>query len=190
MGRARSSRSWLILSLLSTLCLALVASGALTGCERFRSLTTSEPQRLLEEARAVLEGATPYSTESKVEACETAWPSLKRIGTEYPESAEGFRLASWCLRTVYNFRRYHVPDSPFVTSEPGFMLEWLMHFFGGEFPQEQVDQLLVGMPYSLFEEFQLSAASRPELARWTMDAKRENGRVEYIRVSSAEPGPL
>jgi hypothetical protein len=161
----------------------------LTGCERLRSLTSGEPQRLLEEARLTLEKGDPQFNESMVEACEAAWPPLKRIGSEYPESAastEAFRIASWCLRTVYNFRRYHVPDSPFVTSEPGFMLKWLVHFFDDEFPQEQVDQFLLGMPFALFRELQASAEMHPELARWKMDAKRENGRVEYVRASPAE----
>jgi hypothetical protein len=119
-----------------------------------------------------------------VEACEAAWPSLKQIGFEHPESAESteaFRLASSCLRTLYDFRRYTRPDSPFVTSEPDFMLEWLMFFFDAEFPQEQVDQLLVGMPYSLFQKLQASA--EPELARWQMRAKRENGRTQTVRAT-------
>lgn len=185
MSRTRFSSSRLQLSLLCILCTALVA---LTGCERLRSLATSEPQRLLEEARITLDKSNPHSSESKVEACEAAWPTLKRIGSEHAESAESteaFRMASWCLRTVYNFRRYHVPDSPFGTSEPGFMLEWLVHFFDDDFPQEQVDQLLVGMPYKLFLEFQASSEDRPELARWTVRAKRENGRIEYVEATPA-----
>jgi hypothetical protein len=176
--------------LLPVLCVVLVALVATAGCERLRSLTTSESQRLLEEARTTLEESDPYSNESKLEACEKAWPSLKRIGSEHRESAEGaeaFRMASWCLRKVFNFRRWHVPDSPFVTSEPAFMLEWLVHFFdGAEFPQEQVDQLLLGMPYTMFLEFQESAEVRPQLARWTMYAKRENGRIEYVEANPAD----
>jgi hypothetical protein len=191
MDRARSPHGQLSQTLLSTLCVALMTLGMMAGCERLRSFASSEPQRFLEEARLSLEQADPYSTESKVAACEAAWRPLKRIGSEHPkstESTEAFRLASSCLKTLYDFRRYHVPDSPFVTSEPAFMLEWLVHFFDDRFPQEQVDQLLVGMPYSLFREFQASAESRPELARWTMRAKRENGRIEYVRASPAQNG--
>jgi len=44
------------------------------------------------------------------------------------------------------------------------------------------------MPYTLFLEFQASAELRPELARWTMRAKRENGRVEYVEASPTEMG--
>ena len=188
MGRIRSLYGLLRELRLSTLCIALAVLGGLAGCERLESFTTSGPRRYLDDARVALEKSSPYSTESEVKACEAAWPSLKRIGSRHPESAESteaFRLASGCLRRVYNFRRYHVPDSPFVTSEPGFMLEWLVHFFDDEFPQEQVDQLLVGMPFTLFLEFQASSEQRPELARWTMDAKRENGRVEYVEASPA-----
>jgi hypothetical protein len=173
------------------LCIALAALGVLAGCERLQSLTTGEPQQLLEDARIALEKGSPNSTESTVEACEAAWPALKRIGSVYPESAESaeaFRLASSCLKTLYYFRRYTVPDSPFVASEPDFMLEWLVHFFEDEFPQEQVDQLLVGMPYAMFREFQVSTEGRPELARWAMRAKRENGRTEYVRATPKASG--
>ena len=152
----------------------------------------SAPERLLEEVRLAFEKQNPADMESVVAACEEAWPSLKRIGTrhrESPEASEAFRIASSCLKRVYNFRRYTAPESPFVVSEPAFMLEWLAHFFAGEFPQEQVDQLLVGMPYTMFLEFRASSEDRPELARWEMRAKRDNGRVEYVRAipASAEP---
>jgi hypothetical protein len=174
------------------LCVVLLALALGAGCERLRSITTSDPERLLEEARIALANGSPNSSESMVGACEAAWPSLKRIGSEHRESAESneaFRLASWCLRKVYDFRRYHVPDSPFVTSEPRFMLEWLVHFFDDEFPQEQVDQLLLGMPYSLFRDFQAIAEGHPQLSRWTLHAKRENGRIEYVRATPAETDP-
>jgi hypothetical protein len=159
-----------------------VAAG-LAGCGEPASV------KLLADAQAALEDVNPQVTETVVAGCEAAWPSLKEIGRAHRDSAEApeaFRLASGCLRALYNFNRYTTPDSPWVTAEPAFMLDWLAVRCTGEaFCQKPAEQLLIGMPWQLFLDLQ----ERPELARWRLEAKRENGRVEWIKAAPAgDPG--
>jgi hypothetical protein len=69
------------------------------------------------------------------------------------------------------------------------MYFWLSQFFESpaRFPQQQVDLLLVGLPYDVFQEFAEYAKVRPRLFQfWGFEATADNGKTETI---TGIPGP-
>jgi hypothetical protein len=139
-----------------------------------------KPARLLEEGRAAVE-AGQY---------ETAWVHLKELRTRYPgrpEAAEAFPLAATALRKLYRKNLYVDPDSPWVTTEPGFVFDWLGSLFrDGEVAQAPLEQLMVDMPHPFFVALQTYAEGDERLGQWTFHAKFDNGMVERIRAERAQ----
>jgi len=151
---------------------ALVSLHALTGCALLGPL--NPPRRLLDQAHAAVEQHD----------LETAYQDLARIRKDHPhspESREAFPLAAAIFKRCYFRERYAHPDSLWVTTEPGFMLDWLDSFFvGPEFPQAEAEALFVGMHYGYFREFLAYAETHPELSRWTVRAEDDDGIIESI----------
>jgi hypothetical protein len=142
---------------------------------------SSEPERLLEEGRAA----------SRQKDLETAYGLLKRIRTEYPaspESDEAFSLAALLWKDLWYRDRYTQPDSVWRTSEPQFMFDWLASFFAGpgEFPLQEVDALLRGMPYSLYGDFVAYAGTHPELSGWVFRVEEDDGHIRSVTGERAQ----
>jgi hypothetical protein len=161
----------------AALCLALL--GWLAGCGALQGLL-DPPGRLLEGARESLERKD----------LDAAYRDLSEIRKRYPDSAESreaFPIAAAIFQRGYFRDRFSRPDSPWLTSEPGFMLDWFAAFLAGPvFPQAEAEALFVGMPYGFFREYLSLAESRPQLSRWTIRAEDDNGIIETI---VAGPGP-
>jgi hypothetical protein len=164
---------------LPLLCLAFAALAWLGGCAALSGLV-NPAGRLLAQAREAAERNDP----------DTAWAHLVEIRRRHPESPEcreAFPLAAAIFKWRYLRDRHARPGSPFVTSEPHFMLDWLTAYLGGpEFPQAEAEALFVGMPYGLFRDYLALAEGRPELARWAVRAEDDNGIIESI---ASEGGP-
>jgi hypothetical protein len=114
---------------------------------------------------------------------ETAYYRLKEIRAKHPgspESAEAFPLAAYCLKRLYTVHRFTDPESVWLNSEKLFLFEWTASYFGDEFPQQAVLELLVGLPYSFSQEFVAYAATRPESSRWQIRAEEDNGIVHSV----------
>lgn len=160
-------------------CLAFAALAWLTGCAALSGLV-NPAGRLLEQAREAIER----------KEFDTAYRDLAEIRKRYPgsaESREAFPLAAGIFKSSYLRQRHTQPDSPFVRSEPGFMLDWFAAFLAGpDFPQAEAEALFVGMPYGYFREYLALAESRPELSGWAIRAQDDNGIIETI---TAEGGP-
>jgi hypothetical protein len=156
----------------------------LAGCQQL-GLASDEPGRLLEEARANLEQKD----------LEAAYPHLRRIRTEYPESPEcdaAFPLAAGIWKELWYRDRYARPDSAWRTSEAEFMLQWLASYFEGaeEFPRKQVNDLLRSMPYSFYQEFAAYAAAHPQMSSWVLQAEDDDGRIRSVSGKRAQTPPL
>jgi hypothetical protein len=166
---ARSSR---------TLGIALLTLGLLAnlagGCRQL-GLGAEEPGRLLEEARA----------SSQQGDLETAYAHLKRIRMEHPESPESdlaFAQAARLWKELWFRDRYAQPESVWRISEPEFLFQWLASSFAGaeEFPRQEVEALLRGMPYSFYQEFAAYAAGQTELSGWVFQVEDDDGRIRSV----------
>ena len=117
---------------------------------------------------------------------ELAYRYLALIEALHPESAESrelFPAAAKLFKRAYFGNRISQPNSVWLTSEPAFMFHWLSFFFRDEeaFPQPQVDTLFVGMPVTLYDEFNIYAKNRPKyFSRWEMRVTDDNGRIESV----------
>ena len=144
--------------------------------------TAREPARLLEQAKLEL----------KLRKFEPAYDDLRAIRVKYPrspEAADAFALAAQAFHAMYARNRYQ-PDSPWTTTETRFMFEWLETFFGGdEFPQVSFERLIQGMPYAFYEDYLEFAATRPQLARWTLTVTKDNGLIDSIEAVRADAKP-
>jgi hypothetical protein len=145
----------------------------LVGCAALQGLT-DPPGRRLESAREALERKD----------LDAAYRDLAEIRKRHPDSAESreaFPLAAAIFQRSYFRDRFSRPDSSWLTSEPGFMLEWFASFLEGPaFPQAEAEALFVGMPYGFFREYLALAETRPELSRWAIRAREDNGIIEAI----------
>jgi hypothetical protein len=154
--------------------LALIALGCAT--------TPSEPARLLAQGKTLID-------EKK---WQESYEAFREIRSEYPhspEAADAYPFAARVFRLLYSRNRY-TPDSPWTTREPRFMFEWLETFFGGdEFPQIMVETLVQGMPYAFYEDYLEFAATRPELARWSLTVTKDNGLIDTIEAVRANAKP-
>jgi hypothetical protein len=154
-------------------CLALALISWLVGCA---ALGPNRPGRLLGEARSAVER----------QDLDAAWHDLVEIRKRHPDSAESreaFLLAAAIFQNRYYRDRHRQPATPWLTREPRFMLDWFASFLTGpEFPQAEADALFVGMPYGYFREYLALAETRPELSRWEMRARDDNGVIHEITV--------
>jgi hypothetical protein len=158
------------------LCLAFAALAGLGGCAALSGLV-NPAGRLLAEGRTALEENDH----------ETAWRRFAELRTRHPdtpECREAFPLAAAIFKFRYLRDRHARPDSPFVTTEPRFMLDWLAAYLEGpEFPRAEAEALFLGMPYGFFRDYLALAEGRPQLARWALRAEDDNGIIESIAAS-------
>ena len=165
---------------LPVLCLAFTALAWLGGCAALSGLV-NPAGRLLEQAHEAIEQRD----------LDSAYRHLAEIRKRYPDRAESrqaFPLAAAIFRRSYFHHRYRQPDSPWLTSEPGFMLDWFASFLEGpEFPQAEAEALFVGMPYGYFRQLLALAEARPELARWAIRADDDNGIIEAVAAEAGAP---
>lgn len=163
---------------IASLCLAFALLAGLTGCAAWQALV-NPPGSLLERAREALDRKD----------LDAAYRDLAEIRRRYPESEESreaFPLAAAIFQRSYYRDRFARPDSPWLTSEPGFMLDWFASLLESPaFPQVEAEALFVGMPYGFFREYLALAETRPELSRWKIVAAEDNGIIETV---TAEPG--
>jgi hypothetical protein len=158
--------------------LAFAALAWLPGCAAFEGLV-NPAGRLLEQTHQAVEQKD----------FDTAYRHLAEIRKQHPDSAESreaFPIAAGIFKWKYSRSRYSQPDSPWVTSEPGFMLDWFAGFLSGrDFPQGEAEALFVGMPYGYFRDYLALAETRPELSRWAIRAEDGNGIIEVIEAEGA-----
>jgi hypothetical protein len=165
---------------LPILCLTVTALAWLSGCAALSGLV-NPAGRLLAQADEAIEQ----------QDFDTAYRHLTEIRKRYPgsaESREAFPLAAAIFRRSYFRHRYRQPDSPWLTSEPDFMLDWFASFLEGpEFPQAEAEALFLGMPYGYFRRYLARAETRPELARWAIRAEDDNGIIEAVVAEVSAP---
>lgn len=151
----------------------------LAGCA---TVGAGEARRLRDEGDALLAAGDH----------EAAYRTLAQIRARHPGSAEArevFPAAALVFKRHWWSNRYTDPGSSWLTTEPAFLFEWLDSLATADFPQQEAERLLIGMPYPFFLEFQAFAASRAGLGRWRLAAERDNGIVESIAAEpvAAEP---
>jgi len=161
-------------------------SGGTGSCPKSSQEVLGSPALLREQADAAL-----ASDDS-----ELAYRYLALIETLHPESAESRELlpaAAKLFKRAYLRNRIAKPDSVWTRSEPAFMFHWLSGFFRDpeKFPQAQVDDLFLGMPVTLYDEFRDYAKSRPKyFGRWEMRVTDDNGRIQSVIATPIQPaGP-
>lgn len=158
-------------------CLAFAALAWLAGCAGLSGLV-NPAGRLLEQGRTAIEQKD----------LDGAYAHLKAIRERYsdsPESREAFPLAAGIFKWSYHQARHSRPDSRWVRSEPGFMLDWFASFLDEpEFPQPEAEALFLGMPYGFFRQYLGVAGSRPQASRWALQAEDDNGIIERIAAEA------
>lgn len=118
---------------------------------------------------------------------ETSYARAAEVRREHPASAErdrAFALACGSWKPLYHRSRFVDPDARWVATEPAFLFDWLASYFGETSPEEPARLLFVGMPGGLLRDFEAFARERPELSRWRLAARDDNG---IIREVAAEP---
>jgi hypothetical protein len=151
-------------------------------CSKTIEEALADPQLLRAEADQALKRDDP----------ELAFRYLALLETQHPgspDSRELYPAAARLYQRVYYRNRIPSPNAPWMHYDHALMYFWLSQFFESpdQFPQEQVDLLLVGMPYNFFEEFAAYAAVRPRLFQfWGFQATADNGKVETV---TGVPGP-
>ena len=153
-----------------------------SACPQSIGEVLAKPSLLREQADAALADGN----------LELAYRYLALIETLHPDSAESrelFPAAAKLFKQAFFRNRISHPDSIWLTSEPVFMFQWLAIFFQGEgdFPEQQVATLFVGMPLSFYDDFAAFAKQRPALSRWQMRAKEDDG-TDRIDLGSAGRG--
>jgi len=137
------------------------------------TVADDEPGRLRDEAQALLDAQDE----------EGAYRKLARIRLEHPgspEAREVFPAAARLLKRAWWRHRHREPESPWLTTEPGFLFEWLASFYGDGFPQREAEFLLLGMPQGFLRDYEAFAATRPELAAWAITAREDNGILQGL----------
>lgn len=123
---------------------------------------------------------------------ELAFRYLALLETQHPgspESRELYPAAARLYQRIYYRNRIPSPKASWMNYDHTLMYFWLSQFFesSDRFPQEQVDLLLVGLPYNVFEEFAAYARVRPRLFQfWGFEAIADNGKTESVK---GIPGP-
>jgi hypothetical protein len=157
------------------LCLAVASLAWLSGCAALSGLVNPAGRRL-EQARLAIE-------RKDLDGAYRELAEIRERHPDSPESREAFPLAASIFQRGYFRDRFSRPDSPWLTSEPGFMLDWLASLCeASAFPQAEAEALFVGMPYGFFREYLALAETRPELSRWAVRAADDNGIIEAIEV--------
>lgn len=177
--RARSSR--LLLPLLLSAALGCAGVAPTGSCPESASATLASPALLRAQADVALADGDP----------ELAYRYLALIQTLHPQSADArelFPAAAKLFKRLYFANRIARPDSVWLVSEPVFMFQWLATYFQGSdsFPEAQMATLFVGMPLPFYDDFAAFAKTRPALARWQMQARADDGRVEAVSGRLAE----
>jgi hypothetical protein len=114
---------------------------------------------------------------------------LETLHPGSPDSRELYPAAAKLYQRAYYRNRIPNPKASWMHYDHAVMYFWLSQFFESpdRFPQEQVDLLLVGMPYNVFEEFTAYAEVRPRLFQfWGFEATADDGKVETVK---GIPGP-
>lgn len=159
------------------LLLAPALVGLALGCA---TLGAGEPGQLRDAAQVQLDAGD----------LEGAYRTLARIRIEHPDSPEArevFPAAARIFKREWWRHRYREADSPWLTSEPAFLFDWLASFYAGDaFPQREAEFLLLGMPVGFLRDYQTFAAARPELARWRITGEDDNGVLESIAAARAD----
>lgn len=152
--------------------LAILLATTVAGCA---TLGRSEAKTLRDDADHLLEA----------QDLEAAYRKLALIRIQHPESPEArevYPVAAAIFKRKWWRNRYTNPESPWLTEEPAFLFEWLESFADEGFPQEQAETLLLGMPFSFYQEYETYAAGSPALARWPIAMEKDNGIVVSLEV--------
>lgn len=152
----------------------------IAGCAGFGP--DAGARRLLSQARASAE-------QRDLDAAYRKLVELHREHAGSPHDAQAFSLAAAIFKHQYTLNRFRTPESPWLTTEPGFMLEWFGSLLSGStFPQQQADALFVGMHYGYFREFLAYAKTREPALRWSLRAQDDNGIIESVEAGPS-PAP-
>lgn len=90
----------------------------------------------------------------------------------------------------YRANRTRRPDSPWLTSEPYFMFQWLSQYLRGEdFPEDKAQALLLRMPWSFHKRLNEFLTARPGRSRWTVTVREDNGIIETVEGVRIERAP-
>lgn len=161
---------------------ALLASDDESAAGAGFSTVLADPALLFAEARSAID---------KDRDLNKAYRCLTTLRTLHPEAStapEIFDLAAALFRRLYVRERHNGPDSPWLQAEPVFMFHWLSSLMEGDtFPQARFDGLFLGLPYPTFRQFEVFAAKSPALSRWTYAIQRDNGIIESLEASPAQP---
>jgi hypothetical protein len=176
-------RRLVFLAWLALACAGASARAAPGACPPGVEEVLASPALLREQADVAL----------KEDNSELAYRYLALIEELHPESAQSrelFPAAARLFQRNYFRNRVGKPDSVWTTAEPAFMFHWLSEFFrdAKQFPQQQVDQLFIGMPVTLHDEFLVYAKGRPKyFARWETRVSDDDGHITSV-IASPAPG--
>ncbi len=143
--------------------------------------------RVLMADPALLDGQAMAALEAKQP--ELAYRYFALLRSLHPESRltrERFPFAVSLFRLSFQRDRYANPPTPWTTTEPEFMFDWLAAIFAARaetdepFPQDETQRLFLGQPRDFFERFEAWGRDQPELRGWRILYEEDNGRLEKI----------
>jgi hypothetical protein len=178
-------RLFAALPLLVLACLGCASLGGGRGCPPGAADVLADPGLLREKADEELhegdwEGAFPYLD------------LLLVLHPDSPEVKELYPAAARLYKRGYLRNRAGAPESAWFHYQHALMYYWVSRFFESPevFPQEQVEALLLGMPYPFFEEFSAYVYARAKLfERWRVRVTEDNGRVDSVTGFQMGLGP-
>jgi len=140
-------------------------------------------RELLDSPRWLFDAA--LQQESTVEGLERAYryfALVRQLHPESPEARDAFLYAARIHRFLFRAHRVRDPHSPWVVSEPTFMIHWLADFFEpGRFPDTEVNVFAWKLPMSTYRKLEDYAKTHPEMRKWRLEVEEDNGRVEVVR---------
>lgn len=140
----------------------------------------ASPALLLARARAGV-------AERRLEEPYRLLTLIRTLHPESPEASEAYWLAAAIFQRQYSKNRLTNPDSPWVTTEPAFVFEWMGTFFTAEeAPTDRAVAVFRGMPLGIFRRFEAHAEPRPVFRPWQISVEEDNGIIEIVTMTPRE----
>ena len=131
------------------------------------------PRRLYERSEATHAQGDDARAYDYLALLHTLHPGSKEDDEAWVPATRLFGRLNFAYRPQYN---------RWDTTELQFMFGWLETYFerSDEFPHKQVDELMRGLRWPVFQDFIAYTKGRPAFERWKISGEKDNGYIVSI----------